>query len=128
MCNRPVRRPNEEIDMNTLTKIAAAAVLAGSFAASLAAPADAGVIVRVGIGAPVHPVYGYGYGYGRDWCFYHPYACTQVGYVAPGAPIEVGPVVVGGYADGFFVEGRGYWHEGRFWGHREFFHGGWRFR
>jgi hypothetical protein len=109
----------EEIDMNMLTKIAAAALLAGGFAASTAAPADAGVIVRVGVGIP-GPVYGHG------WCFYHPYACTRIGYVQPGAPVEVvgGPV----YADGFFVEGRGYWHEGRFWPHREFFHGGWRFR
>jgi hypothetical protein len=110
------RRPNEEIDMNMLTKIAAAALLAGSFAASTTAPADAGVIVRVGVGVP-GPVYAHG------WCFYHPYACSRPGYVAVGAP-----VYVGGYADGFYLAGRGYWHEGRFWGHREWFHGGWRFR
>ena len=100
--------------MNMLTKIAAAALLAGSFAASTAAPADAGVVVRVGVGAPVH-----------GFCFYHPYACTRTGYMPVGAPVLVGGPV---YADGFYLEGRGYWHEGRFWGHREWFHGGWRFR
>jgi hypothetical protein len=105
------------MDMNTLKKIAAAVLLAGSFAAPAAAPADAGVIVRVGV--PVAPVYGHGF------CFYHPYACTRVGYVAPAAPVIIGGPV---YADGFFVEGRGYWHDGRFWAHREFFHGGFRFR
>jgi hypothetical protein len=107
--------------MNMLTKIAAAALLAGSFAATTAAPADAGVIVRVGVGIP-GPVYAHG------WCFYHPYACSRIAYVPPGAPVEVVAPVYPLYADGFYLEGRGYWHEGRFWGHREWFGGGWRFR
>jgi hypothetical protein len=106
--------------MNTLTKIAAAALLAGSFASATAAPADAGVIVRVGVGIPAGPVYVPSHGF----CFYHPAACApRPGYVQVAAP-----VYIGGYADGFYLAGRGYWHEGRFWGHREWFHGGWRFR
>jgi len=33
-----------------------------------------------------------------------------------------GPVI------GVFYPGRGYWHGGRYWGHRSRWHGGWRYR
>jgi hypothetical protein len=41
-----------------------------------------------------------------------------------------GPVVVGvaGPAIGIFYPGRGYWDGHRYWGHRDRWHGGWRYR
>ena len=38
-----------------------------------------------------------------------------------------GPVVVGGPALGIFYPGRGYWDGHRYWGHRNAWHGGWRY-
>jgi hypothetical protein len=35
----------------------------------------------------------------------------------------VGPLVIGN-----FYHGRGYWDGHRYWGHRERWHGGWRYR
>ena len=94
--------------MNMLGKLAVAAAMAGGLAAVSAAPAEAGVSVGIGIGVP-----GPGYGHHRHWCYYHPGAC---GYRAPV------------YADGFFLTGRGYWHANHWWGHRYWYHGGWRYR
>jgi hypothetical protein len=108
-------RPQEDHEMNKLKNIAAAAAMTISFAGAVAAPAQAGVSVGIGIGVPAGP----GYGYHRGWCFNHPGACGRPGYVAVGGPV---------YADGFYLAGHGYWHGGRWWGHRDFFHGGWRFR
>ena len=42
---------------------------------------------------------------------------------APGVGIAVGPLVIGN-----FYHGRGYWDGHRYWGHRERWHGGWRYR
>ena len=39
-----------------------------------------------------------------------------------------GPVVVGAPALGIFYPGRGYWDGHRYWGHREQWQGGWRYR
>ena len=42
-----------------------------------------------------------------------------------------GPVVgvaIGGPAIGVFYPGHGYWDGHRYWGHRDRWHGGWRYR
>jgi hypothetical protein len=102
--------------MNKLTKIAAMAAVVAGFAAAVAAPAQAGVSVGIGIGVPAAPAPGYGH---PHWCYNHPGACGRPGYVVAPAPV---------YADGFYLAGHGYWHGGQWWGRREWFHGGWRYR
>jgi len=96
--------------MNAITKFAAKAALVGGLAlAGLAAttPANAGVAVGIGIGGP---------GYGGHYCYNHPHRCGyHAGYYA-------GPRI------GVFYGGRGWWDGHRYWGHRERFHGGWRYR
>lgn len=48
------------------------------------------------------------------------------GYCRPdGRPVVVVPV---GPAYGTFYPGRGYWDGHRYWVHREWWHGGWRYR
>jgi len=44
---------------------------------------------------------------------------------ANGGPVVVG---VGGPAIGIFYPGHGYWDGHRYWGHRDRWHGGWRYR
>jgi hypothetical protein len=39
-----------------------------------------------------------------------------------------GPVIIAGPAIGVFYPGRGYWDGHRYWGHRDRWHGGWRYR
>ena len=39
-----------------------------------------------------------------------------------------GGVVVGAPAIGVFYAGQGYWDGHRYWGHRDRWHGGWRYR
>lgn len=95
--------------MKTLVKLAAAAALAGSFAATIAAPAEAGVAVSVGIGGP---------GPRAHWCYNHPGACRRPGVVVT-APV---------YADGYFLAGHGYWHAHRWYGHRAWLGGRWVYR
>ncbi len=44
-------------------------------------------------------------------------------------PNRGGPVVVGpGLGVGVFYPGRGYWDGHRYWGHRDRWQGGWRYR
>lgn len=48
------------------------------------------------------------------------------GYCHPDRrPIVIVPV---GPAYGAFYPGRGYWNEHHYWGHREWWHAGWRYR
>jgi hypothetical protein len=100
--------------MNRIAKLAiGAAMAAGVVAATV--PADAGVSVGIGIGIP-GPGVGVGFGWGHPhWCYYHPGAC--------GGYRGYGPLVEGGY-----VRGYGWWHAGRWWGHRWGWHGGWAYR
>lgn len=96
---------------NFAAKAALAAGLAVSTLAMTAPAAQAGVHVGIGIGvrAPVHD---------SRWCYNHPRKCDRgyrAGYVA-------GPSI------GVFYAGRGYWDGHRYWGHREHWHGGWRYR
>ncbi|MGB8364496.1 MAG: hypothetical protein ACLQUZ_17050 [Rhizomicrobium sp.] len=90
--------------MNRIAKLATGAALAAGLALTATVPADAGISIGIGIGGPGHP---------RHWCYYHPGACR--GYVGP-------------YVEGGYWAGHGYWHGGRWWGHRERWHGGWRYR
>ena len=94
--------------MKTIAKLAAKAALVGGLAIAglaAAAPADAGVVVGVGI----HPYHG-------RYCYYHPHRC---GY---------GPGYYAGPRIGVFYTGRGWWDGHRYWGHRYRWHGGWRYR
>jgi hypothetical protein len=101
--------------MNSFKKFAATAAMAaglavaGLGASAPAAQAGVHVGIGVGVGAPV-----------RDdrWCYDHPRKCD--GY-RPG-------VVVGGPRIGVFYGGRGWWDGHRYWGHRDRWHGGWRYR
>ncbi len=98
--------------MSTIRKFAAkAALVAGLAVASLAAtaPAEAGVHVGIGIGVPVA-------GHGSRFCYNHPHKCGyRAGYHA-------GPRI------GVYYGGRGWWDGHRYWGHRDRWHGGWRYR
>ena len=103
--------------MSTFRKIAAQAALIGGIAiagVTAAAPADAGVVVGVGIGVPAH----------RHFCYRHPRACYGPRYYRPAyyGPAYVGPRI------GVFYTGRGWWDGHRYWGHRLYEHGGWRYR
>ncbi len=91
--------------MKTLAKLAMGAAMLGGLALT-SVPADAGVVVGVGIGG--HP-------HARNWCWRHPGACG-------------GPVVVAGPRIGVFYGGRGWWDGHRYWGHRYWYHHGWRYR
>src|SRR5580700_6399210 len=97
--------------MNRLAKLALGAVMAGGLAVSAVPPAQAGVVIGIGLGIPG----GYYHGHPGRWCYYHPGACEGWGYG-------------GGYADGYYWPGHGYWHGGRWWGGRDRWHGGWRYR
>ena len=102
--------------MKKLAKIALAATLLGGAAVAAAEPAQAGVHFGIGIGVPgPGPYYWH-----HDWCYYHPYRC---GYGAPA-------YYYGGaaYPDGVFIEGRGYWWHGGWWGHRDWDDSGWHYR
>jgi hypothetical protein len=93
--------------MKSIGKLAAKAALAGGLALAAltaAAPADAGVVIGVGVGHPYH----------RHFCWRHPGACRGV--------------VVAGPRIGVFYGGRGWWDGHRYWGHRYHWHGGWRYR
>lgn len=65
--------------------------------------------------APAQARQGCGIGGHRDsWGYCRPnYGGV---FVAPGVRI------------GAFYPGRGYWYGGRYWAHREWWHGGWRYR
>jgi hypothetical protein len=89
--------------MRNLAKLAMGAVMAGGLALAAAAPADAQVSIGIGVGP----------GYHHDWCYHHPYRCNR-GYY-------------GGYPDGYFMAGRGYWWHGGWYGHRHRDHDGWRY-
>ena len=96
--------------MKSTAKFALGAALAGGIAVAAVAPADAGIAIGIGIGAPgpyYHP---------HGWCYYHPYRCNPPAYYG-------GPV----YSDGYFVVGRGYWHEHGWWGHRGWYGRHWRY-
>jgi hypothetical protein len=41
----------------------------------------------------------------------------------PGPVIGIGPLAIG-----VFYPGHGYWDGHRYWGHRDAWHGGWRYR
>jgi hypothetical protein len=43
-------------------------------------------------------------------------------------PDRGGAVIEPGIRVGVFYPGRGYWDGGRYWGHRDRWHGGWRYR
>ena len=67
-----------------------------------------------------------GSAYAADGCgpAFHrgPYGhCRPNGGPGPG-PVVVGPAI------GVFYPGRGYWDGHRYYGHRDRFHGGWRYR
>jgi hypothetical protein len=93
--------------MKNLAKLALGAAMLSGLALT-AMPASAAVVVGVGIGGP---------GHARHWCWRHPGACHNAGYVA-----------VAGPRIGVFYHGRGWWDGHRYWGHRERWHGGWRYR
>ena len=107
--------------MSSIKKFAATAAMAAGLAVSalgVTAPAaQAGVHVGIGIGVP-GPAYG-----GSRWCYNHPHKCGR-GYYGPGyaAGYVAGPRI------GVFYGGRGWWDGHRYWGHRERWHGGWRYR
>ena len=94
--------------MKKITQLVMGAAMLGGLALS-AAPADAGVVVGVGLG-------GGGHHHARHWCYRHPGACSRPG------------IVVGGPRIGVFYGGRGWWDGHRYWGHRERWHGHWRYR
>jgi hypothetical protein len=93
--------------MRLLTRVTLAAAMLGGVALT-AMPADAGVVVGVGVGGPAHT---------RHWCWRHPGACRHPGYIAVAAP-----------RIGVFYTGRGWWDGHRYWAHRERWHGHWRYR
>lgn len=102
--------------MKNIMKLAVGAAMLGGLAVT-AVPANAGVAVGIGIGAPAYHPHG-------AWCYHHPHRCGYgAGYVAP---------AYGGYAGapaiGVYVGGHGYWDGHRYWGHRYPYHGGWRYR
>jgi len=88
--------------MKTFAKLAMGAAMLGGLALTAAGPADAGVVVGIGLGGGHH-----------HGCRHH--RCG-------------GPVVVVGPRIGVFYAGRGYWDGHRYWGHRERWHGHWRYR
>lgn len=92
--------------MKRLAKLAVGAALLGGLALA-SAPADARVVVGVGIGP--------GYHHARGWCWHHPGACHR-------------GVVVAGPRIGVFYSGRGWWDGHRYWRHRYRWHAGWRYR
>jgi hypothetical protein len=85
--------------MKNLARLALGAAMLSGLALTAAAPANAGVAVVIGGG-----------GHG---CRHH--RCG-------------GPAVVVGPRLGVFYAGRGYWDGHRYWGHRERWHGHWRYR
>jgi hypothetical protein len=95
-----IRRRTET--MKTIAKLAMGAAMLGGLALTAAAPADAGVAVGINIGG------------GHHGCWHHRH-CG-------------GPVVVVGPRVGVFYAGRGYWDGHRYWGHRDRWHGHWRYR
>ena len=96
--------------MKTIGKLLVGAALAGGLAVAAAAPADAGISIGVG---PLHVgLYG---GHRGHWCYYHPGACEGYGYGGP-------------YVEGTYWAGHGYYHEGRWYGHRDGYRSGWRYR
>jgi hypothetical protein len=87
--------------MKTLAKLAMGAVMATGVAIGAAAPADAAVFVRVGLGPNYH----------RDqFCYYHPRACDS-----------------DRYEDGYYLRGHGYWHHHMWYGHRRWDRDDWRY-
>jgi len=87
--------------MKTMAKVAIGALMACGVA--VAAPADAGVRIGVGIGLPVGPAY---YGPPPCYAYGNPYYC--------GYPAYYGPGYVGGYWGGHgYRGGRGGYSGGR---------------
>ncbi len=90
--------------MKTLAKLAMGTVMAAGIAVGAAAPADAGVFIGVNVG----PHYRHDH-----FCYYHPRVCERDRYIA--------------YHEGFFLAGRGYYHDHDWYRHRGWYHGGWRY-
>lgn len=102
--------------------LAKAAVIGGLAVAGLAmaTPADAGVHVGIGVAGPA-----YYHGGHRAWCYHHPHKCGYARGYYGGPRVAVG---IGGPRIGVFYTGRGWWDGHRYWGHRERWHGRWRYR
>ena len=88
--------------MKTLAKLAMGTVMAAGIAVGAAAPADAGVFIRIND----RPHYRHDH-----FCYYHPRACERDRF----------------YADGFYIAGRGYHHGHEWYAHRGWHRGGWRY-
>jgi len=88
--------------MKTLAKLAMGTVMAAGIAVGAAAPADASVFIGVNFG----PHYRHSH-----YCYYHPRACERARF----------------YNEGFYLSGRGYYHDHDWYRHRGWYHGGWRY-